>query len=138
MIKCDENHEKHLGILQYEIYGGHTLQFICTFLSLRKMNELLHGKSNKMTCAPNEDSDKPGYLLSLVRVITVRMTKPCPLSAQRRLWSDWMDAQADLSLRWAHRSFCVFCHASAQMVYETLWSGKYNFRLVLLYLIMLF
>ena len=24
------------------------------------------------------------------------------LSAQRRLWSDWMDAQADLSLCWAH------------------------------------
>ena len=25
-----------------------------------------------------------------------------PLSAQPRLWSDWEDAQADLSLRWAH------------------------------------
>ena len=47
-----------------EIYWGNTLQFICTFLSLRKMNELLHGKSNKMTCAPSEDSDKPGHLLS--------------------------------------------------------------------------
>ena len=23
-----------------------------------------------------------------------------------RLWSDWADAQANLSLRWAHRSFC--------------------------------
>ena len=23
-----------------------------------------------------------------------------------------MDAQADLSLRWAHRSFCWFCHAA--------------------------
>ena len=49
-----------------EIYWGNTLQFICTFLSLRKMNELLHGKSNKMTCAPSEDSDKPGHLLSLI------------------------------------------------------------------------
>ena len=28
-----------------------------------------------------------------------------PLSAQRRLWSDWADAQADLSLRWAHMPF---------------------------------
>ena len=26
-----------------------------------------------------------------------------PFSAQRRLWSDWADAQADLSLCWAHR-----------------------------------
>ena len=24
-------------------------------------------------------------------------------------WSDRADAQADLSLRWAHRSFCLFC-----------------------------
>ena len=28
-----------------------------------------------------------------------------PLSAQRRLWSDWVDAQADLILRWAHMPF---------------------------------
>ena len=27
-----------------------------------------------------------------------------------------MDAQSDLSLRWVHRSLCLFCHASAQMV----------------------
>ena len=38
-----------------------------------------------------------------------------PLSAQRRLWSDWADAQADLSLRWAHRSFCWFCHEAAHI-----------------------
>ena len=31
-----------------------------------------------------------------------------PLSTQRRLWSDWADAQADLSLRWAHMPFCCF------------------------------
>ena len=31
-----------------------------------------------------------------------------PLSAQQRLWSDWVDAQADLSLRWAHSHFVGF------------------------------
>ena len=39
-------------------------------------------------------------------VFAVRMKKvwvlSYPLSAQRRLWSDWVDAQADLSLCWAH------------------------------------
>ena len=39
-------------------------------------------------------------------VFAVRMKKSWvlryPLSAQRRLWSDWADAQADLSLRWTH------------------------------------
>ena len=28
--------------------------------------------------------------------------------------SDWVDAQADLSLHWAHMSFCWFCHVVAQ------------------------
>ena len=31
-----------------------------------------------------------------------------PLSAQRRRWSDWADAQAELSLRWAHIHFVGF------------------------------
>ena len=63
-------------------------------------------------CAPSEDSDQPGHLPSLIRVFAVRMKKAWvlsyPLSAQRRLWSDWVDAQADLSLRWAHTHFVGF------------------------------
>ena len=31
-------------------------------------------------------------------------------------WSDWADAKADLSLRWANRSFCWFCHEVAQIL----------------------
>ena len=45
-------------------------------------------------------------------VFAVRMKKAWvlsyPLSAQRRLWSDWADAQADPSLRWAHSHFVGF------------------------------
>ena len=37
---------------------------------------------------------------------------------QRRRWSDWADAQADLRLRWAHRSFCWFCHAMALCIWH--------------------
>ena len=70
-------------------------------------------------CAPSKDSDQPGHLPSLIRVFAVRMKKAWalsyPLSAQRRLWSDLADAQADLSLPRVHRSFCLFCHEVAQM-----------------------
>ena len=63
-------------------------------------------------CAPSEDSDQPGHPPSLIRVFVVRMKKhwvlSYPLSAQRRLWSDWADAQADLSRRWAHTHFVGF------------------------------
>ena len=85
-----------------------------------------HDKTNRMACAPSKDSDQPGHLPSLIRVFTVRMKKAWvlsyPLSAQRRLWSDWADAQADLSLRWAHMPFCWFCHEVAHMlVKQKLW-----------------
>ena len=70
-------------------------------------------------CAPSEDSDQPGHPPSLIRVFAVRMKKArglsYPMSALRRFWSDWADAQADLSLRWAHSSFCRFCHEAALM-----------------------
>ena len=42
------------------------------------------------------------------------------LCGQRRPWLEWANAQADLSLRWAHRSFCWFCHAAAHMYNNTL------------------
>ena len=50
-------------------------------------------------------------------VFAVRMKKLWVLSysltAQRKFWSDWADAQAELSDRWAHRSFCWVCRATA-------------------------
>ena len=38
---------------------------------------------------------------------------------RQRLWSDWADVQDDLSLRWAHRSFCWFCHAATHIIWKT-------------------
>ena len=69
-----------------------------------------HNQQND--CAPSEDSDQTGHPPSLVRVFAVRMKKywilSYPQSAQRSLWSAWADAQADLSLRWAHSHFVGF------------------------------
>ena len=70
-------------------------------------------QNQQSDCAPSEDSYQPGHPPSLIRVFAVRMKKAWvfsyPLSAQRRLWSDLADAQADLSLRCAHSHFvgCV-------------------------------
>ena len=54
-------------------------------------------------------------------VFAVRIKKPWelsfPLRAQRRLWSDLGDAQADQSLRWVHMPFCLFWHAAAHLYY---------------------
>ena len=57
-------------------------------------------------------TDQPGHPPSLIRVFAVRMKKAWvlsyPWSAQRRLWSDWTDAQADRSLSWAHSHIVGF------------------------------
>ena len=41
-----------------------------------------------------------------------------PLSTQRRLWLEWVDANADPSLRWA-QSFCWFCHEAAHLFWTS-------------------
>ena len=83
--------------------------------------ELPHDKTNKMAFAfaPSEDSDQPGHPPSLIRVFAVRSigtwgpnVSSC---VQRKLWSDWADAQADLCLRWLQWSFCWFCHVAAHV-----------------------
>ena len=70
-----------------------------------------HDKTNKMSARPAK-TDQPGHLSSLISVFAVRTKKPWvlsyPLSAQWRLWLDWADARADLSLRWAHTHFVGF------------------------------
>ena len=69
----------------------------CSESEFKKLrNELPHDKTNKMICAPSEDSDQPGCQLSLISL-------------------RWTGAQADPSLRWVHRSFCWFCHEAAQI-----------------------
>ena len=40
---------------------------------------------------------------------------PSFLHADNEDWSDWADAQADLSLGWAHISVCWFCRVVAQI-----------------------
>ena len=73
-----------------------------------------------MTCVPSKDSDHPGHPPSLIRVcavcIQISWVLSYPLSTQRGLWSEWMNAQADLSLCWAYLSFCWFCHAVAHFI----------------------
>ena len=65
----------------------------CKFIQV--MSATWQNQQNE--CAPSEDSGQPGHQPSLIRVFAVRMKKSWvlsyPLSAQRRLWSDWAGAQ---------------------------------------------
>ena len=88
--------------------------------SLTNENEAEHDKTDKnlqITCAPCEDWSAYTATQS-DRVFVWRSIGSYELNAsscgQRRLWSDW----ADLSLRWAHRSFGWFCHAPAQICFK--------------------
>ena len=46
---------------------------------------------------------------------------PSFLHVDSKDWSDWADAQVDLSLRWAHMPFCWFCHEAAHFFPYILW-----------------
>ena len=48
---------------------------------------------------------------------------PSFLHANSEDWSDWGDAQANLSIRWAHMRFCWFCHT---LVFFILWYSLQN------------
>ena len=71
----------------------------------------VHDKTYKVACAPSEDSDQPGHPVWSVRCLHSLATQ----WAHSKDWSDWADAQADLSLHWAHMQFCWFCHVMAQL-----------------------
>ena len=75
---------------------------------------------------------RSAWASALIRVFAVCMKKAWvlsyPMSAQWRLWSDWADATADLSLCWAHMPFCWFCHEAAhfEFILQNFLSGNSN------------
>ena len=81
--------------------------------TVSKLIELSHDKTNKMACAPREDSDQPVLLESLLCAQWV-FKDPRFLHVVSEDWSDWADAEADLS-PWVNRSFCWCCHVAAQL-----------------------
>ena len=96
---------------KFSYFGGFEyvfISFVFLLFSLKSWhlhtNEPPHDKTNKMTYAPSEDSastQSDQSSLSAWRN-TGPLTTLYLLSTQRRIWSDWVDALADLSLRWMH------------------------------------
>ena len=84
------------------------------FLTLKQHKSIWAATWQNQRCesVPSEDSDQLGHPPSLIRVFAVH-SMDCygpKLSScwQQRLWSDWANAQADLSLHWAHTNFVGF------------------------------
>ena len=75
----------------------------------RKIFEPVHDKTYNKTSATSKDSDQPVYPPSSTRVLV------CPSFGSqeavykahviREDWSDCVDAQADKSLCWSHKSY---------------------------------
>ena len=93
-----------------------------------------YDKTNKMAYTPSEDSDQPGHspsLISLCRPHEESLGSELPIERTARLWSDWADAQADLSLRWAHSHFVglvmsrlMFSHDLAHHILNFRWTAE--------------
>ena len=94
-------------------------------------NELLHDKTNKMICAPQRrlrsawasaQSDQSSLCAQLVakgQSFLQVVIEDC---------SDWADAQADLSLRWAHIilfvSSCACSNDILSVIIKRIWSHQ--------------
>ena len=73
--------------------------------------ELRQDKTNKMTVCPAKTQISLGIcpVWSESSLWAQWVAKdPMLLHADSKDWSDWVDAQADLSLRWAHSLFVGF------------------------------
>ena len=91
-----------------------------------------------MTCATSKNvdqtrrTDQPEHLPSLIRVFTVCMKKPrvlsYPLSAQRRLWSDWADAQPDRAFAGCKACFVRFVMLTFH--HRTWWNNFLQFSCI--------
>ena len=72
------------------------------FAVIRSICETKRQKTYLQACAPSKDSDQPAHLCSLIRIFTgpIQDRQGCKVSSctQLILWSDSMDAQADLSV----------------------------------------
>ena len=92
----------------------------------KKYFEPPHDKTNKIIFAPSEDSDQPEHPPSLTRVFAVRsvgslgpnVASGGPKDSDQTWWMPRL-----ICLRWAHRSFCSFCHAAAQFSSENIAYG---------------
>ena len=99
-----------------------TLSVYCAFLKIDNLTVLISNKMSHIMRKPTKWNVRPAktqisQMPRLISVFAVRMKKAWVLSyhfsAQWRLWSDWADAQADLSLHWVHMPFSWFCHEAA-------------------------
>ena len=113
----------HFDVASALVFGSGTSQCII---------EPPHDKTNKVACAPSEDSEQPGHPPSLIRVFAVGIKKEwvlgCPLSAQRRLRSSgcpgWFESSLGahatlLVLSWGGsvgglKCFLAYCTAHSQ------------------------
>ena len=74
-------------------------------------------QNQQMTCAPSKlrsawastQSDQSSLCAQWV-------AKDTRFQTDSKDWSDWADAQADVSLHWAHRSFRWFCCVAAHIL----------------------
>ena len=108
------------------IQGLHCLTFHLHVLEALRYGKLQHDKINIMSVCPAKTQISLGihpdwseFSLSTWRKLGSLATQ----WAHSEDWSDWADAQADLSLRWAH-SFCWFCHVAAHIFSSS------NFRII--------
>ena len=84
-----------------------TISKSCPYMYI--IYEPAHSKTYNKICVTSKDSDQPVFPPSMARVLVYpSLDSPEAVEAtrdQQRLRSDCAEAQADLNLRWSHKSY---------------------------------
>ena len=110
-----------------------------TVSSHRSLYEPRHDKTNKMSVRPAQTQISLGIRpVWSESSLCAQWVDPMFLHAdsedsdqtgrKRRLWSDWAEAQADLSLRWAHTYFVGF--VMSWLIYHGCYVRTLNWHLL--------
>ena len=105
---------------ELHIYFCSSLNYV--FYCIIYLYEPAQEKTYNKICVTSKDSDQPVHPPSMTILIYPSLGGPDTIEGtcdQRRFWSDCADAQADLSLRWSHKSYCRFCRVLAHIKKKT-------------------
>ena len=121
------------GVLEPSLILGKKKKISCLFSVVMKINKILHWEMQRFdlmtkpikwhVCSVKTQISlgiRPVWSESWLS--TLRKLGSVGTHWAHRLWSDWADAQADLSLCWAHLPFCSFCHEAAHLFFLCLYN----------------
>ena len=131
LLRCMRRHKLGPDFSFIELSRAVTVSVICTIAKLKSQYEPPRDKTNNVAVRPAKTQISMGIhpVWSESSLCTQWVAKDSSfLHADSEDWSDWADAQPDLSLRWAHTHFVGFVMRRLISKWHNSLTWKHPFR----------